>query len=243
MVQVSEQVSGQGLPPTPNTLAIAATDTDAGKTVVTAALVAYWQKYAGDRSLGLMKPLQSGTGDREFYRAVFDLDQTPESLNPQYFDAPLAPPLAAERENRAIDLGVVWRELTQLQRDRAIVLVEFLGGLGSPVTRELVVADLARDWRLPTLLVVPVKLGSISQAVANVALARQMGVNLLGIILNCVEPRSPEEIEDWTPADLVTELTGVPVLGCVPHLSDCRDTEKLAAIAASFELERLPGWG
>lgn len=222
-----------------NQLAIAGTDTDVGKTILTASLVAYWQKYRGDRRLGLMKPVQSGVGDREFFQDVFDLDQTSESLNPQYFQAPLAPPLAAERENRPIDLGVVWRELMQLQQTRDFLLVEFLGGLGSPVTRELTVADLARDWRLPTVLVVPVKLGAISHAVANVALARQMKVELRGIVLNCVEPRTEEEIAQWTPADLIESLTQVSVLGCIPHLADCRDTEKLAAIAANLDLERL----
>jgi len=61
------------------------------------------------------------------------------------------------------------------------VLVEALGG--SPVSEEFTVADLA-EWR-PTVLVVPVKLGAIAQAVANVALARPSRVHLKGIVLNC----------------------------------------------------------
>ncbi|MFO8040120.1 MAG: dethiobiotin synthase [Sodalinema sp.] len=223
------------------TLAIAGTDTDTGKTILTGALLAYCQQHLSDQSLGLMKPVQSGVGDREWFQEIFDLDQSPQSLNPQFFEAPLAPPLAAEQEGREIDLGQVWRELQALRNSRDLLLVEFLGGLGSPVTRELTVADLARDWRLPTLLVVPVKLGAIAQAVANVALARQMKVNLLGIILNCVEPRSPEQIAQWTPQDLIESLTQVRVLGCIPHLADCRDTSKLAAVAASLDLETILG--
>ena len=43
-------------------------------------------------------------------------------------------------------------------RDQDLVFAEALGGLGSPVTWELTVADIAADWRLPTILVVPVKL-------------------------------------------------------------------------------------
>ncbi|MGC9505713.1 dethiobiotin synthase [Baaleninema sp.] len=222
-----------------NALSIAGTDTDAGKTILTAALVAYWRKYRQHQSLGLMKPLQSGTGDREFFTEVFDLDQSPESITPQYFQAPLAPPLAAEKEGRSIDLAIVWRELQQLRQQRDFCLVEFLGGLGSPVTRELIVADLARDWRLPTLLVVPVKLGSISHAVANVALARQMKVELRGIVLNCVEPRTEEDIAKWTPKDLIESMTQVPVLGCIPYLENVKDTEKLAAIAASLDWETM----
>ncbi len=119
------------------------------------------------------------------------------------------------------------------------MLVEALGGLGSPVTYEITVADLARDWRLPVVLTVPVKLGAIAQAVANVALARQSRVHLQGIVLNCVQPCSLEEVADWAPRDLIQTLTHTPVLGTVPHLSDPADLSKLAQIAANLDLERL----
>ena len=118
-------------------------------------------------------------------------------------------------------------------------MVEGLGGLGSPVTSELTVADLARDWRLPTVLAVPVRLGAIGQAVANVALAKQAGVSLTGIVLNCVAPCSEEEIASWAPAYLIESLTQVPVLGCLPYLNDPTDIAKLAKAASDLDLERL----
>ncbi|MGL5058815.1 MAG: dethiobiotin synthase, partial [Microcoleus sp.] len=170
-----------------NSLLITGTDTDAGKTVLTSALAAYWQMYFPDRTLAIMKPLQTGTGDRELYTRLFALEQTPEELNPLHFNAPLAPPIAAEREGKRIELDKVWTALQSLRQRKDFVLVEALGGLGSPVTWELTVADLARDWRLSGVLVVPVKLGAIGQAVANVALARQTNVNLRGIVLNCTQ--------------------------------------------------------
>jgi dethiobiotin synthetase len=112
-----------------------------------------------------------------------------------------------------------------------------LGGLGSPVTNELTVADLAGEWRLKTILVVPVRLGAIASAVANVALARQTKINLRGIILNCTQPRTEEEIADLTPPDLIRSLTNIPVLGCVPYLENPRDLEKLAEVAAALDWE------
>ncbi|GAB4354011.1 MAG: hypothetical protein Fur0042_22900 [Cyanophyceae cyanobacterium] len=231
------------------TIAIAGTDTDAGKTIVTAAIAAYWLRHGGRRSLGLLKPVQSGIGDRERYHQWFgaQVDQTAESINPLWFEAPLAPPIAAQREGKSIDLAVAWRSLGALQRSRDLVLVEGAGGLGSPVTWELTVADVFYEWRLPTVLVVPVKLGAIAAAVANVALARQVGVNLRGMVLNCTAPRSAQEIADLAPADLLTTLTGVPVLGCIPHLADLETGDRpalgttLAAAAANLDLERLLG--
>ncbi|MBW4576749.1 MAG: dethiobiotin synthase [Aphanothece sp. CMT-3BRIN-NPC111] len=222
-----------------NTLLITGTDTEIGKTVLTTALAAYWQKYYPSRRLGMMKPIQAGMGDRELYTQLFSLDQSLESITPLYFQAPLAPPLAAEREGREVELGLVWQAFDTLRRQRDWLLVEALGGLGTPVTHEITVADLAGDWRLPTVLVVPVKLGAIAQAVANVALARQSGVHLKGIVLNCVQPRSDQEIADWAPIDLIQSLTNTPVLGCLPYLADLSDLSKLAQVASDLDIERL----
>jgi dethiobiotin synthetase len=220
-----------------NTLLITGTDTEAGKTVVTTALAAYWQKYYPQRSLGIMKPIQSGVGDRELYQSLFSLEQSPEEITPLYFQAPLAPPIAAAKENRQVDLAIVWRSLLALQKQRDFVLVESLGGLGSPITDELTVADLASEWRLPTILVVPVKLGAIAHAVANVALARQTKINLRAIILNCTEPRTQAEIADLTPPDLIQSFTNIPVLGSVPYLENPQDLAKLAEVAAALDWE------
>lgn len=222
-----------------NTLLIAGTDTEAGKTVLTTALAAYWQKYYPQRSWGIMKPIQAGIGDREWYQNLFALEQSAEEITPLYFQAPLAPPIAAAKENRRVDLAVVWQALTELQKRRDFVLVEALGGLGSPITEEFTIADLAGEWRLPTLLVVPVRLGAIAQAVANVALARQKKVNLQGIILNCVQPRTEAEIADWTPPELIQSLTNIPVLGCLPHLENLTDLDKLAQAASNLDWETL----
>jgi dethiobiotin synthetase len=90
-----------------NTLLITGTDTDAGKTVLTTALAAYWQTYYSAKSLGIMKPIQSGTGDRELYNQLFSLNQSLDEINPLYFQAPLAPPIAAEREGRIL----IWAKL------------------------------------------------------------------------------------------------------------------------------------
>ncbi len=222
-----------------NALLIAGTDTDAGKTVVTTAIAAYWQRYYPQRSLCLMKPLQSGLGDRELYQRLFDLDQSPEEITPLYFEAPLAPPIAAQREGRSVDLKQIWPVFTQLQERASFVLVEGVGGLGSPISWELTVADLAHDWRIPTVLVVPVRLGAIAAAVANVALARQAGVSLAGIILNCLQPLSWAEIADLTPIDLIESLTQTRILGTIPFLEDSLDLDKLVEVASNLDLELL----
>ncbi|WP_299408990.1 dethiobiotin synthase [Acaryochloris sp. IP29b_bin.148] len=221
------------------TLLISGTDTEIGKTVITSSLLSYWQMYRSHESVAVCKPVQSGPGDRERYTHLFQLQQSAESINPVYFEQPLAPPLAADHAGQTIDLLPAWLALQRLQSQFDWVLVEALGGLGSPVTHELTVADLARDWRLPILLVVPIRLGCIGQAVAHVALARQSQLEVKGIILNAAQPFSPTEIQQWAPVAMIESLTQVPVLGMVPYLDDLTHLEQLATVASQLDLEAL----
>ncbi|MEM8779629.1 MAG: dethiobiotin synthase [Cyanobacteria bacterium P01_G01_bin.49] len=220
------------------TLLIAGTDTEVGKTVVTTGLAAYWHTYYGQKSLAILKLLQTGIGDHEHYQQRF-ANTDIEIVTPVCFQTPVAPPIAAEREDRVIPLDQIWQALNSLQRTKDFVFVEGIGGLGSPVTWELTVADIAGEWRLPTVLVVPVKLGAIAQAVANVALARQKKVNLKGIILSCPHAITDPEIADFAPIHLIQSLTQTPILGIVPHLKNTQELDKLAQVAANFDLEML----
>jgi len=222
-----------------NTVLITGTNTEIGKTIVTTSLIAYWQTYRSLAQLGIMKLMQTGAGDRSLYQQLFALDQPSELLNPICYENPLAPPIAAEKENQAIDLGSIWQALTRLRRQRQFVLIEALGGLGSPLTWEMTVADIASAWRLPIVLVVPVELGAIAQTVANVALARQRQVAIKGIIFNCQSQQAQSQQEELVPADLIETLCQVPILGTIPYLSNPRDLEKLAQVASNLELERL----
>ncbi|WP_424099284.1 dethiobiotin synthase [Moorena producens] len=222
-----------------NVLLITGTNTEIGKTVLTSVIAAYWQTYRPQESLGIFKPIQTGIGDREIYHQLFDLGQTLEEITPVEFKTPAAPPVAADLEGREVDLEKVWQGFVSLRSQRDVVLVEALGGLGSPVTHELIVADLARDWRLPTVLVAPVELGVIAQVVANVALARSSRVDLKGIVLNCLEPRTSQEINQLAPIRLIETLTNVKVLGILPHLSDPMDYSKLAQVGSNLDVS---GW-
>ncbi len=232
-----------------NSLLITGTDTNVGKTFVTTALVYYAQKYLTDSSLGLLKLMQTGIGDRELYEKLFGNLEPPATSDdskllkiatPLHFQAPLAPPIAADREGKTIDLSVVWQCLSKLQQQQDLVLIEALGGLGSPVTHELTVADLAAQWRLPTVLVVPIKLGAIAHAVANVALARSLKIDLRGIILSCCELYDSEtELNSLAPEDLIESLTQVPVLGKLPFIEDLTAGDALAKIVSDWDWELM----
>lgn len=229
-------------------LMIAGTDTDVGKTFVTIALAAYWQKYRlnqargvgnVDNVLSIFKLIQTGAGDVELYQRLFGEVEGIEIVDSLSFEAPLAPPIAAAKEGREVELGAIWQNFTAISQKSSLVLLESLGGLGSPVTEELTVGNIAADWRLPTILVVPVKLGAIANAVANVAYARSLKIDLKGIVLNCSGLESVGRIEDLTPIDLIQSLIQVPVIGILPYAKNWANSDRLAQKVANWDLELI----
>lgn len=226
-------------------LLIAGTDTDVGKTFVTIALAAYWQNYRSSKNnnvhplLSIFKLLQTGTGDFEQYTRLFTEVSSIEIIVPLRLETPVAPPIAAEKEGKTIELGKIWQEFSTAQQKSDLVLLESLGGLGSPVTNELIVGNIASDWRLPIVLVVPVKLGAIANTVANVALARSLKIDLKGIILNCTHPEAMGNIEDLTPVNLIESLTQVPILGTLPYIEDPSNSEMLCKVVANWDVELI----
>jgi dethiobiotin synthetase len=218
-------------------LLIVGSDTGVGKTLLTAALAAYRLTYLPNSSLAIYKPVQAGIGDREYFKSTFNLNQSLAEITPIFLETPLAPAVAAIRENKILDLGLIWQHFQTLQNNYDCLLVESFGGLGSPLTYEYTVADLAKDWHIPTVLVVPVKLGAIAQAVANVALAKINKIDLKGIVLNCVTPDT--NINDLAPIDLIQALTYTPVLGIIPYISNLQNMEELARAASNLQLSLL----
>ena len=216
-------------------LLIAGTDTDVGKTMLTAAIASYYQHYYPQQKLAIYKPIQAGTGDREYYQQVLQLQQSPEEITPIFLSAPLAPPISAEKEKGQIDLGYIWHKYRQLVSEYDLVLVETLGGLGSPLTYEYLVANLVRDWQVPTVLVGAVRLGGIAQIVANVALARSLHIPLKGIVLNCPTSASSQDISDLTPPDLIENLVNVPVWGVLPYITDIYSNFQLRHSAQALD--------
>lgn len=227
------------------TLLITGTDTDVGKTFVTIALTVYWQKYRlnqdnnGQNLLSIFKLMQTGIGDVELFERLFSDVAGIDIASPLRFEAPLAPPIAAAKEGRKINLKEVWEKFRIAEQKSQLVLLESLGGLGSPVTEELTVGDIAADWRLPTVLVVPVKLGAIAHTVANVALAHSLKLDLRGIILNCSQLEAVGRTEDLTPIDLIQSLTHVPVIGTLPYAKDWDNSDRIAQKVANWDLELI----
>jgi dethiobiotin synthetase len=204
-------------------LLITGTDTGVGKTHVTALLARHL--LAQGMSFGIYKPVCSGGrevagdirwDDIERLSAASGGKFPRERMCPQRFLAPLAPPLAAEAENRGVDeaLLVSGADWWDGRVDR--LLIEGVGGWLCPVSQSMTVADLAVRWQAETLIVAANRLGVINHTLLTVESIRRKGLPVRGVVLN--EVMEEEATDDFT-AGNVSEISkhgDVIVFGVAP---------------------------
>lgn len=201
---------------------ITGTDTEVGKSWVSAGLMAKLQQQ-GHRVAG-MKPVASGcheTADglrnedalllqRQASMAVdYDL------INPYAFRPAIAPHLAAAQAGIRIKLGKITERFIRLKGLADSVVVEGVGGWLVPLNEEESVADLAEALQLPVILVVGLRLGCINHALLTAESIRASGCTLAGWVANTVDAKMalPEE----SVAAIALRIDA-PLLGVVPHL-------------------------
>lgn len=201
-------------------LFIIGTDTHVGKTYVSAIIARQLRKEGHD--IGVYKPVASGCVREggimisEDALVLWEAAGRPGDLNrvcPQRFAAHLAPHLAAQAEGRDVDKALL-RQGVEYWRERSDgVIVEGVGGLLSPLADgPFYVADLAKEFGYPLVLVARNALGTINHTLLTVEIAKARGLRIAGIVLN--QPHA--DPEDASVASNRAELSaraGVPVLG------------------------------
>ncbi len=202
---------------------VTGTDTDVGKTIVTAGLAAVMQSLG--YKAGVYKPFQSGAVEKNGFLVSPDLayvkkmDFYVETLCTYLLKQPTAPYIAAELEGVKINLGTVAREFQTLRQACETVLVEGAGGLMVPVTKEAMIADVIKMLDIPLLIVARPNLGTINHTILTINQAKTMGLDIAGVIIN----RYPEDTQDAaikTAPRLIEEYTDVNILGIIPDIPD-----------------------
>ncbi len=205
-----------------NAVFIAGTDTGIGKTHAACALV-HALRQAGYHTCG-MKPVASGClstpnglrNDDALALQAAGSDPLLDygSINPVSLRDPLSPHLAAAHDGVRISLAPMRTAFEQLMRSHRRVVVEGVGGWMVPLAPGLLASDIARQWQLPVILVVGLRLGCLSHAQLSARAITADGCRLLGWVGNGIDP-SMDAIEE----NLATlrELLPAPCLGVLPH--------------------------
>ena len=181
-----------------NALVICGTDTDVGKTVVSALVVqglgaTYW------------KPVQSGLeggGDSGRLQALLQLPA--ERLLPEAYrlQTPVSPHWAAELEGITIDPARL-----ALPAVAGALVVETAGGLLVPLRRDWLQIDQLATWGLPVLLVARSGLGTLNHTLLSVEALRQRSIPLLGLVLNGpLHPDNPTTLAALAQAPVLAQL-------------------------------------
>jgi len=164
-------------------LFLTGTDTGVGKTFV-AALLTRALRAAGLGTLAL-KPLCCGEReDVEILRAASGFVLTNDETNPVWLQAPAAPLVAANLENRILSLDALETWFRDLSQKYPSLLVEGAGGWLVPITPEKTLADLAARLALPIVPVVSNRLGCLNHTLLTLESIRARGLHCPGIILN-----------------------------------------------------------
>lgn len=162
---------------------ITATDTDAGKTYVTALLT------RSLRALGVnavaMKPIASGSMiDSQTLHEAAEGELSLQEITPVFYQAPLAPLDAAPLEGKLFSSKEVLPTFFDLHKKYSSLLVEGVGGWLVPLSPTESLPDLARAMGFPVLVVVRNRLGALNHALLTLESIRHHGLHCAGIILN-----------------------------------------------------------
>ena len=175
----------------PRYVIVTGTDTDVGKTFITAALARLY------RSRGVhvvaIKPFESGAmeggGDGERLAAATG-QAAPHHALVRLRD-PLAPAMAADREHVTLDLEATCARIVEHGREADVVLVEGAGGVLSPLTWTADITTLARLLASDALvLVASDRLGTLSATHSAVQTLLDTWIVPSAIVLSA--PASPD---------------------------------------------------
>ncbi|MFH0985992.1 MAG: dethiobiotin synthase [Candidatus Omnitrophota bacterium] len=202
---------------------ITGTDTDVGKTVVSAGLALVLR----DRGMkvGIMKPVATGcygdegrliSQDAAFLMEAAQNEYPPLS-SPSRFRNALSPNVAAMLEKKEVDVPGILKSYRELQKHYDFMIVEGIGGLMVPLKKDYYVANLIRDMGLPILIVSYAGLGAINHTLLTVDAATIRGLTVRGIIFNRVSVTN-YSLAELTNPKVIHDLSGIPILGSLPNI-------------------------
>ena len=217
-------------------LFITGTDTGVGKTRFSSMLVRALRA-TGVNAVGF-KPL--ACGGREDAEALAEASGGALSLNdvnPVWMRPPVAPYTASIIEGRMADLNLVRAKFAEMRAAHRAVIVEGAGGWLVPITRDFSMADLAKEFALPVVVVAANRLGVLNHTLLTVAAIQARGLRCAGVVLNHPVVPQPDDPAVVTNAAVLADLLGalpgddpVPLLGELAFGAEALTPEICAAL-------------
>jgi dethiobiotin synthetase len=198
---------------------ITGTDTDAGKTCATIALMHYFKRQ-GKTVLG-MKPVASGctlqAGELKNADALLIQEHASiavdyQLINPYAYELPISPHIAGI--HNPVKLAVIVERFNSLKALADVVIVEGAGGWYAPLNAKDDISALANALALPVILVVGLRLGCINHAKLSYQAIQLSGIACVGWIAVSVDPDLLNRDEN---IQTITAALPVPLFGILPY--------------------------
>jgi len=220
---------------------VTGTDTDVGKTYITAGLGVVLQKMGID--VGVMKPFAAGSAQKKSYKSE-DIEILshaaqvcdPENLvNPQFFPISASPYTAWKRLKTKPKIPTILSSFKKLSKLHDMILVEGMGGIMTPILKDYYITNLIKEMKIPTVIVARSKVGTVNHTIMTVKMCEKYKIPIKGIIINNFDTGYP--VKDLT-SDL-ENLTNVPVLGSIPFIKDMSNTSLSRIFKKNLDLKLL----
>ena len=201
-------------------LFVTGTDTDVGKTCVSASIVKNLRDM--DIDVGVMKPFASGhkknssslPQDVEILMKYSDSHDPTDLINPYFFEIPTSPYDASKILGQKISLQKITDAYDKLLLSHDLVIVEGIGGLMTPITQNYFVSNLISELDIDTIIVIGSKLGTVNHTMLTYEHCKQMHLKLKGFVINQTEPNG-YELSNLK--QQIMELTNQTVYCTIPY--------------------------
>lgn len=208
---------------------ITGTDTDVGKTFVTAGIVHQLRQqkmnaipYKSVQSGAVFENGELVPTDITQVLNIAEVDADWREFCSYQFKTAVSPHLAADLEGVTILREKILVDFRSLEQKYDCVVAEGSGGVGVPIARDYFMYDLMKDLALPVIVVAKTGVGTINHTLLTVEFLRQKEVEVAGIIFNQYTGESYEDDN----IKVIEELTKVPTFGVV-HKLETNDLHEL----------------
>jgi dethiobiotin synthetase len=193
---------------------ITGTDTGVGKTVLTSLLLCHLRQ----RKLNAlaMKPFCSGgREDVELLQSFQPGVLSNEEVNPFYFDAPLAPLVAAKGISAQVTLPCVLERIMAVKKACDTLLIEGAGGLLVPVAENFFIIDLIAALDCEVILVARNQLGTINHTLLSLEALRARGLKKIKVVMMNPEKK---DLSAATNPEVLTRFSRPAQIFSLPYI-------------------------
>ncbi len=176
---------------------IAGTDTDIGKTYISALVMQNLLKDNIPTSSVYIKPIQTGFPEYSDEGFVKEKAKNCNTKTILTYKNPASPHLCAKQENRPINLEELILEIDEICKNYKFSVIELAGGLMVPLSDEFYNLDLVEKLNADKIILVArPNLGTLNHTLLSIKALNSVGIknHKIEVIINFVEDLSSNDI-------------------------------------------------